>query len=217
MVPEIIFLIPTRGRPEKLEACVNAIAANTDVPFHILVAFDDDPDSHDLFRPRPYVTTIALKPRHYFVRAMNRLFKEGAKRFPDTPFFVVCNDDDFFVRYGWASQVKALYEDYFPDLDGLAELFVSGRVHTYIVHRNVLEAREGVMYDPRYTQYCSDDALLIDMQRKDRYTFIGPTGDSRRGDLVSHNRYSTLDATGLQTWEAWHESDTEIFKQEYGG
>jgi hypothetical protein len=212
--PEIIFLIPSRGRPQELEACVNAIAANADVPFHILVAFDDDALSHSHFRPRPYVTTLLLRPRHYFVRAMNRLFAEGYSRF-DAPHFVVCNDDDYFVRYGWMSEVRAMYADFFPEEDGLAELFANGRVHTYLVHRKVYEQRDGIMYDPRYTQYCSDDALLIDMQKANRYVFIGPSGDSRRGDIVRHNRFSTLDPTGLETWEAWHASDQALFDMEY--
>lgn len=204
----LVFLIPCRLRGERLEACINSIAATVNIPFHIVVGFDDDATSFNQLRKRPYVTKFLYTPRHYFVRTMNRLFEDARALFPKMTYFVVCNDDDFFSLFDWGVKAIATHQEVYPDNNGVIELFWSGRIHCYISHVATF-ADNPWIYNPVFTQYYADHELWQMLVASDRYTALDEKNVLNR--IVSHNVMSTLDALASETFQAWHESDAATF------
>jgi hypothetical protein len=214
MVP-LTFLIPTRQRPEQLQACINSIIATcgTFTP-RFVVGFDDDYTNYSLFLKtsrNAEVQAHYLAPRHYFVRGMNALFKAANDAWDDFDYFVVCNDDDQFVYGGWDGAALDGYNAQFPDGLGVLELAFPKRLHTYFSRAQLFnDYFYGRLYNTAYTQFCGDHELLETLNAADKYRCVENLSSIFK--VVKHYWGSTDDTLGQEVMGAWHGMDNTTLR-----
>ena len=206
----LTIIIPTRMRPNRLRRAIHSAVATVGMPTTVLVGWDHDLDGYNHCPDYPWLRKVDLPCRHYYVRAVNALYKYAKENIDGFDYFVVCNDDDEFVFPNWGpAAIQALHKQ-FSDGMGLLELFAPGTIGHWLSRSQFFEETfHGRILEPCYTQYYADGELL------DHLRSIACYGSllHEQQAVISHSLYGTADQLALQVRKAWLESDTEMYKE----
>lgn len=192
-----------------MRTAVHSAVALSDMPLQIVVLFDDDPLGYRMAPDWPYVHKVLAEPRHYYVRAANKLFQIVEDLKPDTDWFFFTHDDVEFVRPGWGPLTIGAYEQVLPD-GGILECFGLGLCSHYLTKRSFIRDNfGGRLADTRYTNYYSDSHMLNECAQMGKYATVKL--DSARA-ILNHQTTATRDAPSWEVQEAWFQDDQEIYK-----
>ena len=170
----LTVLITTRHRYGSLTACVNSAIARAGRPINIIIGFDDDPEGYEACPSWPGTGKVLLRPRHYYTRAVNRLFWAAQQTFKDFDHFCLFNDDVLFVKDNWAIEAMLRLHAAFPEGMGVLELYEERLCSHYISRAKVFNAHHnGLLADMRYTHYFSDSDLRHHLDELGLFQSIG--------------------------------------------
>lgn len=214
----IDFLILSRNRATLLRRCIYSIMATCDVPYHITVGFDDDPNWQNLKSIAPAATGILLRPRHYYVRGVNALFRQARLNRPEMDFFVLLNDDVEFVVANWASRVLAFIKEEVPDGSGIAVLDAPDKCANYLSRVSFFdEFFDGQLAEPCYTMYYSDSELMARAKALGRH-FHGSLRVKTEGGAMEMKvlKHFVTDDDMRDEVLRWSNSDKRTFERRMG-
>lgn len=210
----LVLGLITRNRNANLRRAVTSAAATSDIPLRIALMFDDDIAGFQQCPEWPYAQKQLLTPRHYYVRAMNKLFwfaKDTAA--DETDYLVISHDDDEWVRPNWASLAVEMLENAFPDGQGILELFAPSLCGHYITKFSFIEKHfNGRLAYPAYTMYFSDSEMRNECLKLNAYRALNPKPGT---ELLVHNAYGTSDVVTREVQNAWFQDDREIYFERY--
>ncbi len=170
----VSVVVPTRGRPEHVRACVDAILANQAVDELLVVDQSDDEASRDELAS---VIDERLLYMPTDTRGVTRARNLGVER--SRGDIVVCTDDDCRVHVDWARNLRAIFETD-PDVG-----VVCGRV---IVPKAFQALGHAATFEPMERRWLGFRA------RENR---AGRTGSQRAGTLPRGGYGPGLDGWGI--------------------
>lgn len=207
--PLLTLLIPTRNRAEELLNCINGAISNAKGwPLHLVIGFDDDAESYIKHSTADKgklpagvdVTCLYLKPRHYYVRAVNELYR-FASRHVDFDYFFLSNDDVAFAP-NWAAQAVRGLQRSFPNGEGICELAGPELCAHYVSRKAFIDTHFArLLAEPCYTFYFSDREMMMRAKLLGRYRHLP-------GNLVTH--FEREDSTRSEV-ERWFYVDEEQY------
>lgn len=180
MTPGLVSLcIPTLGRATSLARCLNAIDANTDWPFEVIV-------EHDEFGPgrRGCPKTLAL--------AVERAQGE----------FIAFIGNDCSPRPGWLRAAMRCMHDNFPDWTGLVGTndlgWKDGRCLHFVINRALIPMIGGEIFHTGYNHVACDDELQARAAQIGKYVWCQEA-------VVAHNHFTCgaeFDEVYQAAWKA---------------
>ena len=208
--PTLTIVLPTRGRPQQLTACLNSLAQTAPGVRIVLVMDEDDAATLELaaqYQGTLPIHPLVVKPGYTAAEKWNM----GADA--ATTNTLVFAADDLVFREGWAEKTTVALKS-FPDgsaLVGFDELAGSPHPLHYAVTKKLLaEINGGVLVVPHYRSWYMDVELCAKARAHGRYL-------PKCGAIVEHRHpqhgTAPIDATHRLGFLANHNRDRWIYEQ----
>ena len=208
--PTLTIVLPTRGRPAQLTACLNSLAQTASGVRIVLVMDEDDAATLELaaqYQGTLPIHPLVVKPGYTAAEKWNM----GADA--ATTNTLVFAADDLVFHDGWAEKTTVALKA-FPDgsaLVGFDELADSPHPLHYAVTRKLLtEINGGVLSVPHYRSWYMDVELCAKARAHGRYL-------PKCGAIVEHRHpqhgTAPIDATHRLGFLANQHRDRWIFQQ----
>lgn len=165
---KILIKFPTRNRPQKFIECIKEMYINMGDKFNtkvIVTADIDDPSMYnaDLLNAiRPFVDNYGMEI-HYGksdskIHAVNR----DIEKYEDWDILLIMSDDMKCVQSAFDYQIREMYSQFFPDMDGIIHYndgYTRDRIITLALMGRKYYERFGYVYHPDYISLWADNEM----------------------------------------------------------
>ena len=151
--PKVSIVIPTMGREEKLQRCLQEIGKNADYPDYEVIVMRDDINNR---------------------KGVPTLVKEGVEK--STGELVMYLANDVIPQPGFLKEaVKKMHEAFGNEMDGLVglnDMYWHGEIATHwLASKKLLPYLGGEFFHTGYHHICCDNELTLMCKKIDRYVW----------------------------------------------
>lgn len=212
---KIIFVFPSRSRPDKFFAALDNIQTLVSKDNYDIICsldLDDATMCNDAVKER--IATYKNVSAYYGISTgkINAINRELDKLPNDTDIIILMSDDMVWTQWGFDDIIRVDMQKYFPDFDGVLHYPDGSQVQDKIITLSILGInyfrRFNYLYHPEYTSLWCDLEFSEVAKRLNKYKYLPQSKIFKH----EHPVWNKQPFDSLMTRnESYYNSDKEIY------
>lgn len=206
----VLIKYPTRARPDLFRARLTEYLR--DPITRVLVSADVDDPSMNNVRMRDYLFDLRNRVTVRWGYSANKIaaVNDGLAEEPWDGLCIVCSDDMVPQRPDFASRILEIYNEFWPDGDGVLHLNdgrTGARLNTLPIFDRKYFDRFGYCYSNRYVSLFADDEFQQVSERLGRAIYVNEI-------VIAHDWIGDFAPDELHRFnDSFYDRDQRVFEQ----